>query len=91
MLNHLVKKGLLDKGLKFRSMFLPDKFVDHGTQQQQLEEVGLTSQAIAELADTLLQPEKPVVFQKNEDASKANNPYTSPAASGNGQKDYAIN
>ncbi|MBS0562227.1 MAG: 1-deoxy-D-xylulose-5-phosphate synthase [Proteobacteria bacterium] len=43
---HLAWKGLLDGGLKFRPMTLPDRFIDHDTQPKQLAEAGLTARDI---------------------------------------------
>ncbi|KDD71677.1 hypothetical protein H632_c4580p0, partial [Helicosporidium sp. ATCC 50920] len=51
----LTSEGALDSGkLKFRSMVLPDCYIDHGTQAQQLEAAGLTAAAIVKLALKLL-------------------------------------
>ncbi|XP_039000746.1 probable 1-deoxy-D-xylulose-5-phosphate synthase 2, chloroplastic [Hibiscus syriacus] len=35
--------GILDGSLKFRAMVLPDKYIDHGSHQDQIEEAGLSS------------------------------------------------
>jgi 1-deoxy-D-xylulose-5-phosphate synthase len=43
---HLAWKGLLDGGLKFRPMVLPDRFIDHDSQARQLIEAGLTARDI---------------------------------------------
>jgi 1-deoxy-D-xylulose-5-phosphate synthase len=44
VLNFLTNEGLLDSGdLKFRSMTLPDRFIEHGSQADQLEEAGLSA------------------------------------------------
>ncbi len=43
VLQHMARTGLLDKGLKVRTMTLPDFFVGHGTPEQQYAEAGLTS------------------------------------------------
>ena len=42
----LAHAGLLDGGLKFRPMFLPDRFIDHDSPQAQMEEAGLTPRHI---------------------------------------------
>ena len=42
----LSEKNLLDKGLKFRSMTLPDKFIDHDKPDLMYKEAGLDSHAI---------------------------------------------
>lgn len=82
VLNHLVAKGLLDNGLKFRSMFLPDRFVDHGSQKQQLKEVGLTPENISDMAEFLLdRPEAPVVI--NVPSKSAEKAYSPPGGNGN--------
>ncbi|XP_028104759.1 1-deoxy-D-xylulose-5-phosphate synthase 1, chloroplastic-like [Camellia sinensis] len=39
--------GLLDGNLKWRAMILPDRYIDHGSQADQIEEAGLTSKHIA--------------------------------------------
>ncbi|XP_057500813.1 probable 1-deoxy-D-xylulose-5-phosphate synthase 2, chloroplastic [Actinidia eriantha] len=39
--------GLLDGSLKWRAMILPDRYIDHGDQGDQIEEAGLTSKHIA--------------------------------------------
>jgi 1-deoxy-D-xylulose-5-phosphate synthase len=46
VMQHLAWKGLLDAGLKFRPMVLPDRFIDHDTQPKQLMEAGLTARDI---------------------------------------------
>ncbi|KAK6150330.1 hypothetical protein DH2020_015262 [Rehmannia glutinosa] len=38
--------GLLDGPLKLRSMVLPDRYIDHGAPQDQIEEAGLSSRHI---------------------------------------------
>ncbi|KAM1611729.1 hypothetical protein ACFX1Z_000488 [Malus domestica] len=38
--------GILDGPLKLRAMVLPDRYIDHGAQQDQLEEAGLSSRHI---------------------------------------------
>ena len=42
----LSEKNLLDNNLKFRSMFLPDKFVDHNKPELMYKEAGLDAEAI---------------------------------------------
>ena len=42
----LAEEGLLDKGLKVRSMVLPDVFIDHGKPEAMYAEAGLDAQAI---------------------------------------------
>ncbi|KAJ8634660.1 hypothetical protein MRB53_008927 [Persea americana] len=43
----LALNGLLDGKLKWRSMMLPDRYIDHGSPKDQIEEAGLTSRHIA--------------------------------------------
>ncbi|DBA82123.1 TPA: 1-deoxy-D-xylulose-5-phosphate synthase, chloroplastic [Trebouxia sp. C0004] len=50
----LALDGLLDKGLKIRPMTLPDKFIEHGSQNDQLAEAGLSSYHVAATAMSLL-------------------------------------
>jgi 1-deoxy-D-xylulose-5-phosphate synthase len=47
---HLALAGRFDKGLKFRPMTLPDRFIDHGKPADQLAEAGLDAAAIAATA-----------------------------------------
>ncbi len=44
--NLLSEKGIFDKGLKFRSMTLPDKFIDHDNPKKMYELAGLNSSQI---------------------------------------------
>ena len=44
--HHLAHAGLFDRGLKFRPMTLPDRFLDHGKPDAQLAEAGLDAPAI---------------------------------------------
>ena len=50
--SHVMKllsdRGVFDKGLKFRSMFLPDQFIDQDTPEKMYEKAGLNSIAIVE-------------------------------------------
>ncbi|XP_043709029.1 probable 1-deoxy-D-xylulose-5-phosphate synthase 2, chloroplastic [Telopea speciosissima] len=39
--------GLLDGHLKLRSMVLPDRYIDHGSPQDQIQEAGLTARHIS--------------------------------------------
>ena len=39
----LAERGLFDHGLRFRSMVLPDTFIDHGNPTEMYEEAGLTA------------------------------------------------
>ena len=42
----LAKQGLLDNGLKFRPIFFPDKFINHGKPEEQNIECGIDSKNI---------------------------------------------
>ncbi len=54
VLEHLSSHGLMDKGLKVRTMTLPDTFQDHDTPSVQYDEAGLTAHHIATLASSLI-------------------------------------
>jgi len=42
----LSERGIFDKGLKIRSMILPDQFIDQDTPENMYKTAGLDSQAI---------------------------------------------
>jgi 1-deoxy-D-xylulose-5-phosphate synthase len=50
----LAEIGIFDKGLKFRSIMMPDRFIDHGTQAQMKTDAGLDTTAIYEKIVSLL-------------------------------------
>jgi 1-deoxy-D-xylulose-5-phosphate synthase len=50
LLQHLAASGLLDHGLKIRSMVLPDVFLDHDSPQAQYEAAGLNARHIVATA-----------------------------------------
>jgi 1-deoxy-D-xylulose-5-phosphate synthase len=50
VLQHLAMSGLLDHGLKIRSMVLPDRFLDHDSPQAQYEQAGLNARHIVAMA-----------------------------------------
>ncbi len=50
VMTHLARRGLLDGGLRFRPMTLPDRFQDHDTPTQQLVEAGLSTRDIVATA-----------------------------------------
>jgi len=53
----VLQAGLLDRGqLRLRSMFLPDRFIDHGTPAGMYEEAQLNAKHIAALARLTLDP-----------------------------------
>jgi 1-deoxy-D-xylulose-5-phosphate synthase len=47
---HLAWKGLLDHGLKFRPMCLPDRFIDHAAPKVQYDQAGLNARQIVAAA-----------------------------------------
>jgi 1-deoxy-D-xylulose-5-phosphate synthase len=54
VMQFLALDGALDGGVKFRPMTLPDRFIDHGTQAQQLADAGIDSAHIARTVLSLL-------------------------------------
>jgi 1-deoxy-D-xylulose-5-phosphate synthase len=54
VMQFLATEGLLDGGLRFRPMTLPDYFVDHGKYEDQLTEAGLTAAHVAATAMSAL-------------------------------------
>jgi 1-deoxy-D-xylulose-5-phosphate synthase len=50
VLHHLAQRGLLDHGLKIRTLVLPDRFIDHDTPAKQYDEAGLSASHIAAAA-----------------------------------------
>lgn len=65
VLQFMALEGLLDKGTKIRPMTLPDRFIEHGGQGDQLAEAGLTASHIAATAASILGRAKDVaVFAK---------------------------
>jgi 1-deoxy-D-xylulose-5-phosphate synthase len=46
VLSHLAETGLLDRGLKVRTMVLPDVFIDHDTPAKMYERAGLAAPGI---------------------------------------------
>jgi 1-deoxy-D-xylulose-5-phosphate synthase len=61
VLHALAEMGLLDHGLKVRTMTLPDLFQEHDTQEAMLREAGLDAKGIAEVALKLVKPSAPQV------------------------------
>ncbi|XP_050206168.1 probable 1-deoxy-D-xylulose-5-phosphate synthase 2, chloroplastic [Mercurialis annua] len=56
--------GILDGPLKLRSMVLPDRYIDHGSPQDQMQEAGLSSNHIAATVMTLLgKPKEALQFK----------------------------
>ncbi|HYR67452.1 MAG TPA: transketolase C-terminal domain-containing protein, partial [Reyranella sp.] len=54
VLQYLATAGLLDRGLKVRSMILPDHFIDHDKPQSQYDQAGLNAKQIVATALTAL-------------------------------------
>jgi 1-deoxy-D-xylulose-5-phosphate synthase len=50
----LLNSGILEKGLKFRALFLPDRFIEHNDVNQMYEEAGLNSSGIYNVIKGLL-------------------------------------
>ncbi|XP_028754603.1 probable 1-deoxy-D-xylulose-5-phosphate synthase 2, chloroplastic [Neltuma alba] len=56
--------GILDGPLKWRSLMLPDRYIDHGSPQDQIEEAGLSSKHIAATVLSLLdRPKEALLFK----------------------------
>ncbi len=65
--SHVMKllsdRGVFDKGLKFRSMFLPDIFIDQDSPEKMYEKAGMNSSSIAEKIEQALKSN--IIFAKN--------------------------
>ena len=59
----LSERGVFDKGLKFRSMILPDIFIDQDTPEKMYEKAGLNYNAIIEKIEEGLKSN--IIFAKN--------------------------
>ena len=59
----LSDKGIFDKGLKFRSMILPDLFIDQDTPEKMYEKAGLDSLSIANKIEETLNSN--IILAKN--------------------------
>ena len=59
----LSDRGIFDKGLKMRSMILPDKFIDQDTPEQMYKKAGLDCDSIIEKVEEVLKSN--VVVAKN--------------------------
>ena len=49
VMSFLTKSGALDSGLKYRPIFFPDKFINHGKPDKQNIECGVDSESIAKV------------------------------------------
>ncbi|KAJ4714576.1 1-deoxy-D-xylulose-5-phosphate synthase [Melia azedarach] len=56
--------GILDGSLKLRSMVLPDRYIDHGSPVDQIEEAGLSSKHISATVLSLLGRQKEALLFK---------------------------
>ena len=54
VITHLTKTGLIQSGAKVFPMTLPDRFIDHGSPQQQYEDAGLVAANIVNIALKML-------------------------------------
>jgi len=52
--NHLLNNGKLDGRLKFRSIFLPDAYVDHGSPEKMYSDNGLDGGSIVQTVFSML-------------------------------------
>jgi len=50
VLHYLAMSGMLDNGIKIRTMVLPDSFLDHDSPQAQYDQAGLNSRQIVAMA-----------------------------------------
>ncbi|MCK4939094.1 MAG: 1-deoxy-D-xylulose-5-phosphate synthase, partial [Rhodospirillaceae bacterium] len=50
VVEHLSNSGLLDRGLKIRTLAIPDIFIEHDTQANQLVQAGLSADKILDVA-----------------------------------------
>ncbi|KAF3439181.1 hypothetical protein FNV43_RR17456 [Rhamnella rubrinervis] len=62
--HYLSLSGILDGPLKLRAMVLPDRYIDHGSPQDQIEEVGLSSRHISATVLSLLGKPKEALWVK---------------------------
>ena len=56
-------RGVFDRGLKFRSMILPDLFIDQDTPEKMYEKAGLDSLSIANKIEETLNSN--IILAKN--------------------------
>jgi 1-deoxy-D-xylulose-5-phosphate synthase len=61
----LSERGVFDKGLKFRSMVLPDAFIDHDTPEAMYQKAGLDSLSIVNKIEDILKSNIIVATNKN--------------------------
>ena len=63
VMQYLSDRGIFDKGLKFRSMILPDLFIDQDTPEKMYEKAGLDSLSIANKIEETLNSN--IILAKN--------------------------
>ncbi|OUW48579.1 MAG: 1-deoxy-D-xylulose-5-phosphate synthase [Candidatus Pelagibacter sp. TMED196] len=63
----LSERGFFDKGLKFRSMFLPDKFLDQDTPEKMYKSAGLDYETMVQKIESTLNSN--IVIAKNKNLS----------------------
>ena len=63
VMQFLSDRGVFDKGLKFRSMILPDLFIDQDTPEKMYEKAGLDSLSIANKIEETLNSN--IILAKN--------------------------
>ena len=59
----LSDNGVFDRGLKFRSMFLPDLFIDQDSPEKMYEKAGLDSNSIVNKIEETLKSN--IIFAKS--------------------------
>jgi 1-deoxy-D-xylulose-5-phosphate synthase len=60
----LSDRGIFDRGLKFRSMILPDIFIDQDSPEKMYEKAGLDSQSIVNKIEQVLSSK--IIFAKSQ-------------------------
>jgi len=63
ILAHFVKTGILDNGLKIRTLFLPDEFTEHDDPYKMYEKAGLNASGIVKSALEIIAVKKPIVIK----------------------------
>ena len=61
----LSNRGIFDRGLKFRSMILPDMFIDQDTPEKMYEKAGLDTNSIVNKIEETLNSKIVLVKSKN--------------------------
>ncbi len=64
VMQYLASEGIFDRGLKFRSMILPDRFVDQDTPERMYEQAGLDAKSIVATALNALGRESVVTGER---------------------------